>query len=141
MLGTIINTWYDPAPVPGNNVEVSLDLACQVAGEDEMARLFSELAAGEGDGNDVEGGALVAIDVKTGQILAWKSRETVASATILSSLLTNIPDRRLQIYRRSRKMTFHIEARLSEQWLSGFTAVDRHDRQHIPDTSSHNEIR
>ena len=74
--GTIINTWYDPAPVPGNNVEVSLDLACQVAGEEEMARLFSELAESSGDGNDVEGGALVAIDVKTGQILACASYPT-----------------------------------------------------------------
>ena len=74
--GTIINTWYDPAPIAGNNVEVTLDLACQIAGEEEMARVFSELAAGDDDGHDVQGGAVVAIDVKTGQILACASYPT-----------------------------------------------------------------
>ena len=74
--GTIINTWYDPAPIAGNNVEVSLDLACQIAGEEEMNRLFAELASGQGDGHDVRGGAVVAMDVHTGQILACASWPT-----------------------------------------------------------------
>ena len=74
--GTIINTWYDPAPIAGNNVEVSLDLACQIAGEEEMERLFEEMMAGTGDGHDIQGGAVVAIDVKTGQILTCASWPT-----------------------------------------------------------------
>ena len=74
--GTIINTWYDPAPIAGNNVEVSLDLACQIAGEEEMDRLFEELAASDGDGHDIQGGAVVAMDVHTGQILVCASWPT-----------------------------------------------------------------
>ncbi len=72
--GTIIRTWYDPAPIAGSNVEVTLDLGCQIAAEEEMAHVFSELAAKEqGDGHDIQGGAVVAMDVKTGQILVCAS--------------------------------------------------------------------
>ena len=82
--GTIINTWYDPAPIAGNNVEVTLDLSCQIAGEEEMARLFTELANSDGDGHDVQGGAVVAIDVKTGEILVCASYPTYDLTTFFS---------------------------------------------------------
>ena len=75
--GTVIKTWYDPAPIAGNNVEVTLNLPCQIAAEEEMARIFSELVAtGEGKGSDAEGGAVVVMDVKTGQVLACASYPT-----------------------------------------------------------------
>ena len=90
--GTIINTWYDPAPIAGNNVEVSLDLACQIAGEEEMARLFSELMAGDDDGHDIQGGAVVAMDVKTGQILACASWPTYDLNTFFENYDTLLAD-------------------------------------------------
>ena len=86
--GTIINTWYDPAPIAGNNVEVTLDLACQIAGEEEMERLFTELASGTGDGHDIQGGAVVAIDVKTGEILVCASYPTYDLNTFFSEYNT-----------------------------------------------------
>ena len=57
--GTIIDSWYDPAPIAGSNVEITLDMDLQQAGEDALAELFAELNAqpeGE-DGQDAEGGA------------------------------------------------------------------------------------
>ncbi|MBR2889710.1 MAG: hypothetical protein IKC09_05480 [Oscillospiraceae bacterium] len=84
--GTTIRTWYDPAPVAGSNVEVTLDLNCQIAAEEEMARLFQELAAKEsGSGHDVEGGAVVAMDVRTGQILVCASYPTYDPTAFFSS--------------------------------------------------------
>ncbi len=75
--GTIIRTWYDPAPIAGSNVEVTLDLSCQIAAEEAMAQLFSELAAQEkADGHDIQGGAVVAMDVKTGEVLVCASYPT-----------------------------------------------------------------
>ena len=89
--GTIINTWYDPAPIAGNHVEVTLNLPCQIAAEEAMARVFSELAASDRVGNDVQGGAVVAMDVKSGQVLACASYPTYDPNNFFSdydSLLT-----------------------------------------------------
>lgn len=99
--GTIINTWYDPAPIAGNNVEVSLDLACQIAGEEEMDRLFAELAAGDSDGHDIQGGAVVAIDVKTGQILACASWPTYDLNTFFENYDTLLADERNPLLNRA----------------------------------------
>jgi penicillin-binding protein 2 len=74
--GTVIKTEYDPAPKAGNNVEVSIDLNLQMAGEEMLAKVLDELRAEGGDGGDAEGGAVVALDVKTGQVLVCASYPT-----------------------------------------------------------------
>jgi len=74
--GTLISSRYIVEPKAGSNVELSIDINVQRAGEDAMERLFTQLRNQENeddDGKDAEGGALVAIDVKTGQILACAS--------------------------------------------------------------------
>ena len=80
--GTIIRTWYDPAPIAGSNVEVTLDLDLQIAAEEEMASVIGALAATEeGDGHDAEGAAVVAMDVNTGEILVCASYPTYDLST------------------------------------------------------------
>ncbi len=74
--GTVIKTEYDPAPKAGNNVEVSIDLNLQMVGEDTLAQVLDALRAEGGDGGDAEGGAVVALDVKTGQVLVCASYPT-----------------------------------------------------------------
>jgi penicillin-binding protein 2 len=71
--GTVIKTEYNPAPKAGNNVEVSIDLNLQIVGEDKLSHVMEELRAEGGDGSDAEGAAVVAIDVKTGQVLVCAS--------------------------------------------------------------------
>lgn len=76
--GTLVSSKYWSEPKAGSNVEVSIDLNMQMAGEDQMAKVIEELKkpsedGKKKDGQDAEGGALVAIDVKTGQILACAS--------------------------------------------------------------------
>ena len=74
--GTVIKTEYDPVPKAGNNVEVSIDLNLQMAGEDKLKEVLEQLRIDGGDGGDAEGGAVVALDVKTGQVLVCASYPT-----------------------------------------------------------------
>ena len=76
--GTVIESWYDPAPIAGSNVEITLDMDLQQAGEEALEELFTQLNnQDEGkDGQDAKGGALVAMDVKSGQVLVCASYPT-----------------------------------------------------------------
>ena len=77
MDGTLIESHYRTEPRAGSNVEVSIDINLQRAAETEMDRIYTELRAEEnGDGNQVEGGAVVAIEVKTGKVLVCSSYPT-----------------------------------------------------------------
>jgi penicillin-binding protein 2 len=83
--GTVIRSWYEVEPKPGNNVEISLDLMMQTAAEDQLAAVIRDLQAQEDGkaGKDVEGAAVVAIDVKTGQVLVSASYPTYDPAKLL----------------------------------------------------------
>ena len=85
--GTVIRSYYEKEPQPGNNVEISLDLMMQIAAEDKLASVIEGLRAQEKGkaGADVEGAAVVAIDVKTGQVLVCASYPTYDPATLLEN--------------------------------------------------------
>ncbi len=86
--GTLKQQYYlkdkngvEQKPVSGKNVEVTIDLNLQRTAEDSMEELITSLRAtaveGEKvDGADVEGGAVVVMNVKTGQVLACASYPT-----------------------------------------------------------------
>ena len=76
--GVIVESYYSVEPQAGNNVEVSLDLMLQMAAEDALAQVME---SGREAGRAAEGGAVVAIDVKTGQVLACGSYPTYNLAT------------------------------------------------------------
>lgn len=82
--GTVLEShWKDGvAPQPGNNVEISVDLALQEAAEDKLAEV---LDARREAGIDAEGGAVVAIDVKTGQVLVCGSYPTYDLSTVTTN--------------------------------------------------------
>lgn len=83
--GNIISERYTLLPVAGNNVETTLDLELQMVAEDSLAECIENLKAGIlNDGNtgkDVQGAAVVVVEVKTGQILAIASYPTYNLAT------------------------------------------------------------
>ncbi len=89
--GTVLRSYYEVEPQAGNNVEVTIDLLLQMAAEDALARTMENLrdpewnTDPEGDGLDAEGGAVVAIDIKTGEVLVCASYPTYD----LSSLFEN----------------------------------------------------
>ncbi|MBR4017906.1 MAG: hypothetical protein IKK11_08870 [Oscillospiraceae bacterium] len=79
--GTLVSSKFRQEPKAGSNVEVSIDLNIQMAGEDRMAQVIEDLKKPDAngklkDGHDAEGGAFVAMDVKTGQLLACGSYPT-----------------------------------------------------------------
>ena len=86
--GTLVSSVYTQEPKAGSNVEVSIDLNLQMAGEERLAQVIEELRAQEPDkngkpkdGHDAQGGAFVAMDVQTGQILASGSYPTYDLST------------------------------------------------------------
>ncbi len=79
--GTLISSEYTVLPVAGKNVELSIDLNLQATAEDSMANLIEDLRAAGEDGSDAEGGAVVVMNVKTGQILACASYPTYDLST------------------------------------------------------------
>ena len=86
--GTLKRQYYrkgtdgvEQKPVSGKNVEVTIDLNIQRTAEDSMAELIANLRASAVDGQkvdgaDVEGGAVVVMDVRTGAVLACASYPT-----------------------------------------------------------------
>ncbi len=77
--GTVVDSWYEVEPKAGNNVEVSIDLMLQMAAEDKLAEVIEHYRSDANTsktGHDAEGGAVVALDVKTGQVLVCGSYPT-----------------------------------------------------------------
>lgn len=72
--GELIKSEYKVEPKAGANVEVAIDINLQRAAEEGLASVIETLRANEGeDGDDAEGGAVVAMNVKTGQVLVCAS--------------------------------------------------------------------
>ena len=76
--GVLVESYYKTKPQAGNNVEVSIDLLLQAAAEDTLAQVMEN---GRELGRAAEGGAVVAMDVKTGQVLACGSYPTYNLST------------------------------------------------------------
>ena len=90
--GTLKESYYrkvngvEQKPIAGKNVEVTIDLNVQRTAEDSLASLIIALrnTAEEGkkvDGADAEGGAVVVMNNKTGEILACASYPTYDPST------------------------------------------------------------
>ncbi len=72
--GELVSSRYVEEPKAGANVEVAIDINLQRAAEEGLERVVYQLRNGElRDGKDAEGGAVVAMDVKTGQVLTCAS--------------------------------------------------------------------
>ncbi len=79
--GNVISEYFTKYPVAGNNVETTIDLNYQMIAEDSFAREVRAMQDnngiyGKGMGADVEGGAVVVLDVNTGAVLACASYPT-----------------------------------------------------------------
>ena len=78
--GTLVKSYYLEEPKAGQNVQISIDLNLQAAAEDALAITMENLRDPtinlEGDGLDAAGAAVVAMDIKTGQVLVCGSYPT-----------------------------------------------------------------
>ena len=85
--GTLVRSFYEVEPKAGSNVEVSIDINLQRAAEETMDQVLTDLRAldEKEDGHDAEGGAVVALDVKTGQVLVCASYPTYDLSTFFDN--------------------------------------------------------
>ena len=87
--GTLVKSYYEVEPKAGQNVQLSIDLNLQMAAEDSMAITIENLrnpeVNPEEDGLDAAGAAVVAIDVKTGQVLVCGSYPTYDLSTVFDN--------------------------------------------------------
>ena len=85
--GELVSSRYIVQPKAGANVEVSIDINLQRAAEETMAQVITDLRNQEDgeDGKDAQGGAVVAIDVKTGQVLVCASYPTYDLSTFFEN--------------------------------------------------------
>ena len=86
--GSLVSSRYLVEPVAGSNVEISIDIELQDTAEFWLAYTIESMRTDQvtewgvlPDGADAEGGAIVAIDVKTGQILVCASYPTYDLST------------------------------------------------------------
>ena len=79
--GTLISSRYLTMPKAGANVELTIDITLQGIAEDSLETLLNDLRAGNTAGKDAEGGAVVAMDPKTGQILVCASNPSFDLST------------------------------------------------------------
>ncbi len=81
--GTITGRTYTTEPEPGNNVSLTIDLDLQEAAERALYNgIMAVRADAEGNPNVATAGALVAVEVKTGEPLAMASYPTFDLTTL-----------------------------------------------------------
>lgn len=83
--GSVVEEHYVKEPVAGNNVELSVDLDLQMTAEDGLEKLILNLRengiGSKKSGMDAEGGSVVVMKVKTGEVLACASYPTYQLST------------------------------------------------------------
>ncbi len=99
--GTLISSRYITEPQAGANVEVSIDISLQRTAEDALKKVIEDLRAGDGDGSDAGGGAVVATDVKTGQVLVCGSYPNYDLSTFFEDYNELAADEYSPLYNRA----------------------------------------
>ena len=103
--GEILNRYYVTEPVPGNNVELTIDISLQAVAEQSLEKVILDLREnGVGrnkEGKDARGGAVVVQACKTGEILAMASYPTYNLATFNQDYKTLSEDEMNPLFNRA----------------------------------------
>ncbi len=100
---TVVNE--DVPAVPGNRVMLTLDVGMQQAAEEALAAAISEITESQ-EGNFVGGGAAVAIDVNTGEVLTIASYPSYNPGRFNKDYNVLISDKNNPIYNRAMGGTY-----------------------------------
>ena len=81
--GEVIDATVTEPPVPGNSIMLTIDMDLQQVAQDSLEEeiLWLQANGEEGEGKEATAGAVVALDCKTGEILAMASYPTYNLAT------------------------------------------------------------
>ena len=108
--GTLVRSYYEEEPQAGQNVQVSIDLNLQTVAEDAMADTILKLRDPafneEEDGRDAGGAAIVAMDIKTGQVLVCASYPTYDISTLFENYSTLLEADLQPLFNRALQATY-----------------------------------
>lgn len=101
--GVILSEFISEEPQPGDNCVLTIDLELQQAAEDALRDTILDLRANarELSGKDAEGGAVVVMDVHTGEVLALASYPTYNPATVRQDITELNQDTSRPMYNRA----------------------------------------
>lgn len=122
--GNLVDQYYkkdsngeEQRPIAGQNVELTIDINLQATAEDNMDILIQALRAtavvgedgqivSQPDGSDIEGGAVVVMDVKTGAVLACASYPTYSLDTFREDYADLSQDKTAPLFNRALMATY-----------------------------------
>jgi penicillin-binding protein 2 len=97
-------TVSEKAAVPGNNVILTIDANLQKVAEESLEKTIKSIAArgteGRRNGADADSGAVVALNVKTGETLAMASYPDFNPETFLEDYADLFKDRTKPMFNR-----------------------------------------
>ena len=125
--GEILDQEYTQTPVPGGNVELTIDIDLQRVAYEALEEWILELrqtgARGDGEsGTDAMGGAVVALDVKTNEVLASASYPSYDANTFAKdyALLAQDPNKPLI----NRCINMQYSPGSTYKMITGITAME-----------------
>lgn len=104
--GTLISSVWIKKPQAGSNVELTIDINLQRVAEEQMAKMAVQLQADGGDGSDIEGMAVVALDPNNGEVLVCASYPTYDLNTFFEKYDELSKDPLLPTYNRALLGTY-----------------------------------
>ncbi len=104
--GTLISSTWIQKPQAGYNVELTIDINLQRIAEEQMAAMAAQLIERGGDGSDVEGMAVVAIDPNNGEVLVCASYPTYNLETFFEDYDALMQDPLIPTYNRALLGTY-----------------------------------
>lgn len=100
--GMVIDRKVIVEPQPGNTVTLTIDIALQESAEKSLASTIEEINAARDTGLEhADSGAVVAVDVNTGAVLACASYPTYDLSTINSEISSLLADPSRPLYNRA----------------------------------------
>ena len=133
--GKVTNVLSTVDPVLGSNCVLTLDIRLQEAAEKALAEIVPKLRE-EGKtnkrwgGENAKGAAVVAIDVRTGDVLAMASYPTFHSANYSKDYNTLLKDPLKPLFNRAVSGCLSAGLHLQDGDGSGRPILRRGDRQH-----------
>lgn len=104
--GTVIDSVYLEEPKAGSNVTISLDIRCQQVAEEALARTIENINLDREEGEKIPGGAAVAIEVGTGDVIASASYPTFSIERYFEDYAELSSDPSAPLYNRATKGTY-----------------------------------
>ena len=91
LTGKIVDEHYSKQPDPGDNVTLTIDIGLQQVAEESLAETIENIKNGgnKGKGLDIEGGSVVVLSAKTGEILAMANYPTYSLITFSADFKEN----------------------------------------------------